>query len=113
MDDRRRDESLAGTKPVQRTHRLSSGPRNVRQSVELDLNEYLGQKTGGFVLLRGVEPGSGEGSLGRRRRHPPHVYSVVQVTDLGLVAKVSAPDLLIWATSLHTAEPLEDVELRS
>ncbi len=42
----------------------------------------------------------------------PHVYSVVQVTDLGLVAKVSAPDLLVWATSLHSADPLPDVDLR-
>ncbi len=37
--------------------------------------------------------------------------SLYRITDLSLAAKVSGANLLIWATSLHTGKPLEDISL--
>ena len=66
---------------------------------------------GGFVLVRASSPTA--------LAHPatgvpdtlPARYSLIQITDLGLVAKVSASDIVVWATSLHTGEPLAGVDL--
>jgi hypothetical protein len=105
-------DPFKGLRAVQRTHELPP-ERNRRHSVPLDLNPFIGPSpAGGYVLIRVSSPD--------RINHPSFaandtlrsVYSVVQVTDLGLVAKVSAPDLLVWTTSLHTGEPLADVDLR-
>ena len=106
-------DPFKGLRATQRTHVLKAG-RNERRSVPIDLNEFVGPSpAGGCVLVRVSSPDHVKHPF----MLPPNdtlraVYSIVQMTDLGLVAKVSAPDLLIWATSLHTGEPLDGVDLR-
>lgn len=57
---------------------------------------------GGIFLLQMTAHGAGK---------PSNAQQVVQVTDLGLHYKFSERRLLLWATSLHDAEPLAGADI--
>lgn len=103
---------FAGTKPEQRTHRLA-GTRNKYERVSIDLDGLLGgRRRGGFVLIRAGSPDRFTNPHTGLRDSIPDEFSIVQVTDLGLVAKATVSEVLVWATSLQSGEPLAGVELR-
>ncbi len=103
-------DPFAGTRPSERTHRLTAG-RNERSRITIELDELVPRGAGGFVLVRAASPDRFPNPATGVPDSLPARYSLIQITDLGLVAKVSASDIVVWATSLHTGEPLADVEL--
>ena len=77
--------------------------RNVRTIAGLQLDDALNASKKGAVLLQVSEP-----TLGTTLR------TDVQVTEMGVTAKFSPDDVLVWVTTLKNAMPVADarVELR-
>ncbi len=103
-------DPFAGLRPRERAHRVVAD-RNRPGRIAVDLGELIPPPGGGFVLLSASAPGCLLGNTGAPADTLPARYSLVQITDLGLMAKVSASDILVWATSLRTGEPLARVDL--
>jgi hypothetical protein len=77
-------------------------PRNVRQHVPIDLKEILRGEQG-IVFLQ-LDTGGEE----RWDRYPK---ACLQVTSLGLSAKFSPENNLVWVTDLRTGLPLPKVQV--
>ncbi len=84
-------------------------PRNKRQAVPLDLKPALAGGYGLIFLQLDAAPGL-SGALPYLR----YPKAFIQVTDLGLSAKFSPENNVVWVTELRTGLPVADaaVELR-
>lgn len=76
--------------------------RNRRQSTVVNLKQALNQRFKGVYVVQV----SSEEDYWRRDA------KLVAISDLGLIAKYSGDDLLVFANSLRTAEPVEGVEIQ-
>jgi uncharacterized protein YfaS (alpha-2-macroglobulin family) len=77
------------------------GPRNRRHTTEIRVDEKLGEHEPGFYRV-GVRR---EGSWAMEQRW-------LLVTDLGIVAKRSAEDLLVWVSSFDDLSPVAGAAVR-
>lgn len=97
----------AGFFQLERTLNLSL-PRNKRRTVPIDLSElFAAPATPGLLFLQ-VDTNRAEDKWDR------YPKAFLQVTELGISAKFSADNNIIWVTELRTGLPVPDadVELR-
>ena len=78
-------------------------PRNKRQIVPLDLGELLADRLG-FIFLQ-VDTNRPEETWER------YLKVFLQMTELGISAKLSPDNNVIWATELKTGLPVPDAEV--
>ncbi len=92
---------------VSRTWR-SKAPRNEKTIRPVNLDEVLGKASRGIVLLQ-VD------NLFQDQSRRRYLKSLIQVTNLGITAKFSPDNNLIWVTNLKDATPVADayVEIRN
>lgn len=111
MRDARYDGSIRGQPPVRRlASELIEVPAyedNELVETPIDLTPWLGPSGLGHVLLW-IEPPTQPRERWRRIDH----FVWVQRTTLGLAAVVDQDEILGWATSLATGEPLQGVTLQ-
>ena len=93
--------SAAGWFGLEKSLDLKS-PRNVRQAFPLRLQELLPERTG-LIFLQ-LDTGLPE----KWERFPK---AFIQVTEMGVTAKFSPDNNLIWVTELKTGKPVADAEL--
>lgn len=82
-----------------------------RRHFSVPVSDFLGAKMHGIVLadhttpeLISIDPDTGE-------RKFTHHWLVHQITDLGIDAKLSEKEGLVWVTSLNTGENLSSVKI--
>jgi alpha-2-macroglobulin len=82
-------------------------PANRRHHYQISLQESLGEKNHGTLFLE-VQPHDAH------LTYPQQLRAVLQVTELGLTAKFSPDNSLLWVTRLRDAQPVAGagVELR-
>ncbi len=77
--------------------------QNILHQFSIPLTFREGKEKGALELINIVSTRKGQVDQTTSRLY--------RITDIGLTYKVSANALLVWATSLHSGQPLEGVEL--
>ncbi len=82
-------------------------PRNEERFLPIELNEALGSEQSGFVFVQ-------LDSMRGQRDSDRYQKSLIQVTNLGITAKFSPENGVVWVTELSSTKPVAgaDVELR-
>lgn len=92
----------------ERTIKVDGEPDDMVQT-DIALSKALGGDGLGHVILEIVPRSTMKGSS--MPEYPPKIRTWVQATQIGLDAFVDRGELIGWATSLESGEPLEGVEL--
>ena len=103
VDSKSADTSQFSVSRIWKSH----APRNEKTIRPLNLDEVLGKAERGVVLAQIDNLFQGNG-----RRY---LKSLIQVTDLGITAKFSPTNNLVWVTNLKDATPVPNasVEIRN
>ncbi|HRX86711.1 MAG TPA: MG2 domain-containing protein, partial [Phycisphaerae bacterium] len=79
-----------------------TGPRNEPQTVALDLHSLLNEPQGVYYL-----------AIAATDRTWTSDRAVITVTDLAITSKRERDSLWVWVTSLRSAQPVADVQVRA
>ena len=78
--------------------------RNKRTTVPLELKDVLQNKDAGYVFF--------ELDAGKELRHNRSYYrGLLQVTNIGISAKFSSENNLVWVTTLKHAQPIHNAQI--
>lgn len=99
-----------GKKLVERTITIEEKPDEMVQTI-IDLKKEFGGDNLGNLVLEIRPMTASKGSTLDDERYRPRVRKWVQMTQIGLDAFADNTDLLAWATSLQSGEPMAGVEL--
>jgi len=85
----------------------NKAPRNEERYLPIELREALGKNESGFVFVQL------DNTLGKRD-YERYQKAFIQVTNLGITAKFSPENGVVWVTELSSTKPVAgaDVELR-